>query len=343
MLGAIRILDANINRCAEGIRVIEDLVRFQFCREDLTKKLRDIRHFLRKSYAHLDERFILARNADEDVGKEISKKSDLDKKINLKQICNANFKRITEALRTIEEYSKIIGEYNLSKEVEDRRYEAYMIEKEVLNLFKVEIPMGLYGITGEEFAKGRTNVECVKEMIKAGIKIIQYREKNKSLREKFIEAKEIAKLCKEAGVIFIVNDHIDIALLVDADGVHIGQEDLPLVEVRKLLGSNKLIGLSTHSIDDATRAMKEDIDYIGAGPIFPTRTKDRAPVGLEYLEWVIKNVHIPYVAIGGIKEHNLDEILFKGAKWVSLVSEVVGANDIEAIGKRLNEKILGGR
>ncbi len=343
MLGTIRILDANVNRCAEGIRVIEDLVRFQFCREDLTKKLRDIRHFLRKSYAHLDDKFILARDADEDVGKEVSKKSNLDKKTDLKQICNANFKRITEALRTIEEYSKIIGEYDLSKEVESRRYESYMIEKEVLSLFKPEIPMGLYGITGEKFAKGRTNVECVKEMIKAGIKIIQYREKDKNLGEKLAEAKEIAKLCKEAGVLFIVNDHIDIAILVDADGVHVGQEDLPVVEVRRLIGPNKLIGLSTHSIEDATRAMELDIDYIGAGPIFPTTTKDRAAVGLEYLEWVVKNVDIPYIAIGGIKEHNLDEIVSRGAKWVSLVSEVVGADDIKDMGKRLNEKILGGR
>lgn len=341
MLGIIRILDANVNRACEGVRVIEDLVRFHFQKEELTENLRKLRHFLRVSYKDLDREFILARDSDEDIGREITKTSDLDKKSDLEQICNANFKRITEALRSIEEYSKIIGKYPLSKEIEAKRYDVYMIEKEVLSLFKKTLPQGLYGITGEKFANGRSNIDCVKAMVEAGIKVIQYREKDKNIRKKLLEAKEIRKITREAGVCFIVNDHIDIALAVDADGVHIGQEDMPVVEVRKLVG-NKIIGLSTHSVEDAKNAIKQGVDYIGVGPIFPTTTKDREAVGLEYLKWVSENIDIPYVAIGGIKEENLDKILEYKAKHIALVSDIVGAEDIAEKGRRVHNKILGG-
>lgn len=341
MLGIIRILDANVNRACEGIRAIEDLLRFHFQNENLTEQLRKLRHFLRTSYQDLDSDFILARDADEDVGKNITQNSTLDKKHNLKQICNANFKRVTEAFRSIEEYSKIIDRYPLSKEIESRRYEVYMLEKAVLSLFRRELPEGLYCITGEAFSKGRSNVDCVKEMINGGAKVIQYRDKEKTIGQKLNEAKQIAKLTKEAGVIFIVNDHIDIALAVNADGVHVGQDDMPIEEVRKLVG-NKIIGLSTHSVEDAKRAMNEDVDYIGVGPIFPTTTKDRASVGLEYLQWVEENADIPYVAIGGINNSNIDEILKHNAKHVALVSHIVGAENIGEEVKRIHTKITGG-
>ncbi len=101
---------------------------------------------------------------------------------------------------------------------------------------KKNIPLGLYGITAENFAKGKSNIECIREMIKGGIKIIQYRDKNKSIKEKAKEAKEIAKICKDSRVIFIVNDHVDIAMLVDADGVHVGQDDMDIRDVRKIIG-----------------------------------------------------------------------------------------------------------
>ncbi len=192
----------------------------------------------------------------------------------------------------------------------------------------MEIPLGLYGITAENFANGRSNVECVKEMIKGGIKIIQYREKYKSIKEKVKEAKEIARICKDSGVTFIVNDHIDIALLVDADGVHIGQDDMDIKDVRQILGDKKIIGVSTHAPLQAKKAVEEGADYLGVGPILKTTTKDTKPVGIEYLEFAVKNIEIPFVAIGGIKEHNLGSIVKTGAKRVCLVSEIVSASDI---------------
>lgn len=194
---------------------------------------------------------------------------------------------------------------------------------------RILIPAGIYGITGDNFSNGKTNLECVKEMIKGGIKVIQYRDKTKSIKEKIKEIKKIRNICHKNNVTFIVNDHIDIALLVNADGVHIGQDDMSVDDARKLLGNNKIIGLSTHSIEQGMRATSNpNVDYIGVGPIFPTTTKNTAPVGLEYLEYAINNFNIPIVAIGGIKENNIQEILKFNVKRVCLVSEIVGADDI---------------
>ena len=205
---------------------------------------------------------------------------------------------------------------------------------------RIIIPEGIYGITGDNFAHGKTNLECVKAMIEGGIKIIQYRDKTKSIKEKVKEAREIRELCKRNGVVFIVNDHVDIAILVDADGVHIGQDDMDPSDVRKLIGDNKIIGLSTHSEEQGMKAyLNPDVDYIGVGPIFPTTTKDTAPVGLGYLEYAVKNLHLPFTAIGGIKEHNLHEIISRGAKNVCLVSDIVGADNITEKVKELQKLI----
>lgn len=194
------------------------------------------------------------------------------------------------------------------------------------------LPAGLYGITAEKFSAGRNNIEVVRQMIGGGIKIIQYREKKaaKSSVEIFAECQAIREMTRAAGVTFIVNDHVDVAMLVGADGVHVGQDDLPVAEVRRLLGPDKIIGLSTHSPAQAEEAVRLGADYIGVGPIFATRTKDDvcAPVGFSYLEWVRDNISLPYVAIGGIKLHNIDEIVSRGARTICLVTEIVGAPDI---------------
>ena len=203
------------------------------------------------------------------------------------------------------------------------------------------LPTGLYGITAERFSKNRSNIEVVKEMIKSGIKIIQYREKRhlKKYNEILDECRFIRELTKKSGVIFIINDFVDIALLVDADGVHVGQEDLPVAAVRELLGPDKIIGLSTHSPEEAKAAQEQGADYIGVGPIFATQTKEDvcAPVGLTYLEHVVSNSSLPFVAIGGIKLHNIGQVISKGATSICLVTEIVGADDIEKTVHELHE------
>ncbi len=197
---------------------------------------------------------------------------------------------------------------------------------------------GLYCITGSDLTKGRGNIYSVKKMIEAGIKVIQYREKVLNYSEKVKEAKEIAYLCKKHDVCFIVNDHVDIALLVNADGVHIGQDDMSVADVRTLIGSDKIIGVSTHSEAQAQKAVSDGADYIGVGPIYETQTKDTSPVGLGYLDYAVNNIDIPFVAIGGIKENNIDIILEHGAKWVCIVSDVLGTEKIEEKIAKINQK-----
>jgi len=189
----------------------------------------------------------------------------------------------------------------------------------------------IYCITAEKFSKGRSNIQVVKEMLAAGIKLIQYREKEKPMLEQYKECLEIRNLTAEAGAIFIVNDHVDLALAVAADGVHLGQDDLPLEAVREITGDGFIIGLSTHSPQQAAEAVERGADYIGVGPIFTTFTKKGvcAPVGLEYLDYVAKNIEIPFVAIGGIKESNVGLVRQHGAECVCLVTEIVGADSIQ--------------
>ncbi len=195
----------------------------------------------------------------------------------------------------------------------------------------------IYCLTSEEHSKGRDNVDIVKQLIQADIKIIQFREKEKHMGEKYEQCLKIRGLTKEAGVFFIVNDNVDLAMLVGADGIHIGQEDLPIEAVRQLVGNDMVIGLSTHSKNQAEDAVKRGADYIGVGPIFQTHTKKDVcdPVGYTYLDHVVsKKINIPFVAIGGIKAHNVGEVVNHGASCVAMVTEIVGADDI---GKKIKE------
>lgn len=199
----------------------------------------------------------------------------------------------------------------------------------------------IYGITAEEYSLGRSNIEVVAHMIEAGIRVIQYREKDKSDRLKYEECLKIREMTRVAGVTFIVNDRPDLALLVGADGIHLGQDDLPPQEVREIVGGEMFIGLSTHSPAQAEAAVRLGVDYIGVGPIFATNTKKDvcAPVGLEYLDYVVKNIRLPFVALGGIKEHNIAEVYRRGARCIALVTEIVGARDIGAKVRALRKAI----
>ncbi|WP_207259788.1 thiamine phosphate synthase [Desulfovibrio sp. Huiquan2017] len=188
----------------------------------------------------------------------------------------------------------------------------------------------LYCLTAEKFSLGRSNVEVVRAMLDAGVKLVQYREKEKKAGAKLEECRAIREMTREAGAAFVVNDDIDIAILVGADGVHVGQEDLPVEEVRRLVGPDMAIGLSTHSPEQARDAIRRGADYIGVGPIFRTYTKDDVvdPVGFEYLDYVVAHHDIPFVAIGGIKAHNLGEVVRHGARCAALVTEIVGETNI---------------
>lgn len=211
--------------------------------------------------------------------------------------------------------------------------------KDLREIFQTDI----YAITGEEFSRGRSNIEVVEELLAAGIKIIQYREKSKDLRRQYQECLEIRRLTREAGAAFIVNDHVDLALMVAADGVHLGQDDLPPEAVRRLVGPEMVIGLSTHSPEQARAAFECGVDYIGVGPIFPTQTKSNVvdPVGLGYLDYVVQNIPLPFVAIGGIKEHNIRQVRRHGARCIAMVTEILEAEDLGAKVQALRTALEG--
>jgi thiamine-phosphate pyrophosphorylase len=215
--------------------------------------------------------------------------------------------------------------------MEDCRFSLYTLESELLSLFSRTLPPGIYGILGEKFSRGRSNIETAEEMAAGGVSIIQYREKteDKSFREIFRECRVIREITLDAKIPFIINDFVEIAVMVEADGIHQGQGDLPVEELRKHV-PHMMIGCSTHSPEQARKAVEDGADYIGVGPLFPTTTKEDVcdAVGLSYLEYVAGELNIPYVAIGGIKRENLGEVIKRGATTICLVTEILEAENI---------------
>jgi len=212
----------------------------------------------------------------------------------------------------------------------------------VIESMKNFLAGGIYAILSEEHSLGRSNLEVAEKLLNAGVRVIQYREKNKKSGAMLEECLALREMTQHHGATFIVNDHVDLALCCHADGVHVGQEDLPPAAVRKLLGPERIVGLSTHAPSQARAAQSSGVvDYIGVGPIFATKTKKDVcdPVGLDYLRYVAERIELPFVAIGGIKEHNIGQVRAMGARTVCLVTEIVGAQDIEATVHALSDAL----
>ena len=187
-------------------------------------------------------------------------------------------------------------------------------------------------ITDRELRRGLSHVDIAAQAVEGGASMIQLRDKVAGPRQLLREARQIAQLCRERGVCFIVNDRLDLALAVDADGVHLGQDDLPPRNARALLGASRNLGVSTHSLEQALRAAEQGADYVGIGPIFATATKATGyePVGCDTIRQLRARIDIPIVAIGGIKLSNVGEVIQSGAAGVAVISEIVGVDDITA-------------
>jgi thiamine-phosphate pyrophosphorylase len=207
--------------------------------------------------------------------------------------------------------------------------------KEILN------DIDLYFITDSRLT-GRTVLEDVGSAIRAGVKIIQYREKDLTTREMIDEAGKIGRLCRENDVLFIINDRVDIALAVDTDGVHLGNEDMPYEAARRILGNMKIIGLTVHDVGEAIEAERIGADYIGISPIFETTTKPDAgtPAGIDLIKYIKKTVKIPFVAIGGINQDNIKSVLEAGARSIAVISAIVTKDDVEKECKKFREVII---
>lgn len=310
-----RILDANQNRCVEGLRVIEEYLRFIKDDGDFASEVRFMRHFIRKK---LSQRWVMGRNSSRDVGKTVSKHSQLDNKSTLIQIIRANSSRVSESLRVIEEYLKLIDQYDLSKEIESKRFEFYTIEKRLLEEFYVS---GLYALTAEGSKEEILNQVSI--FIKHEVKWIQYRDKKRSYDEVLEIAKCVVDMTKGTRSRVIINDHVSIAMKVGAHGVHVGQGDLSVGDVRQM-NKGMFVGVSTHNAVQFLKAVDDKPDYIALGPIFETKTKDNPEQcdGLSFAEFARKITDIPLVAIGGIDEGNLHKVKEVGVDAFAMTASI---------------------
>ncbi|MBI1746968.1 MAG: thiamine phosphate synthase [Acidobacteria bacterium] len=188
----------------------------------------------------------------------------------------------------------------------------------------------LYAITDRKLSARATHLEIVKELIRGGAEFIQVREKGLDALSLYQQIRTVMAYARPRGVIIIINDRVDLAMATDADGVHLGQDDLPVPAARRLLGPTKIIGLSTHSLAQALRAEQEPVDYIAMGPIFPTKTKESSnpPVGTAIIKKLSSRLSKPIVGIGGINLRNAAEVLAAGAQSVALISDLATAGNI---------------
>ncbi len=198
----------------------------------------------------------------------------------------------------------------------------------------------VYPVTCEGLSQGRSNLQVLEAVIQGGSNIIQLREKDYPKKDLYNLALKFKEITSRAGVLLIINDHVDIALGVEADGVHLGQEDLP-VQVARKLAPELLIGASTHSLEQALQAEKNGADYINIGPIFSTKTKEGMgrSLGPEAISEISPQIKVPFTVMGGINEDNIEQVLAKGARRVAMVTAITKAADIAAKVKSLKEKI----
>ncbi len=343
----LRILDANLNRIGEGLRLLEDISRFILNDPDLSEQLKSLRHELLPRDRGLQEKLLSARRADEDVGAYLEVDGEGERS-DAAGLVSANSRRVQQSLRVLEEITKTPGQ-DLGfdwKKLKRARFTIYELEQRILSKLsrqdKTKRIAGLYLILDTEALGGRSGVEIARQAIQGGARAIQLRDKIRSKRELTPLAQEIKRVCAECDVLFIVNDHLDIALASDADGLHVGQDDLPLSIARGLLPADKIIGCSTATLDEAVRAQEQGADYIGVGAIFPSPSKPGTRLaGLETLRQVKDKVSIPVVAIGGINADNVAGVVNAGADAAVVVSAVLAASDVREASKRLVTRIGG--
>ncbi|HHW15472.1 MAG TPA: thiamine phosphate synthase [Firmicutes bacterium] len=340
-----RVLDANANRAREGLRVVEEVARFALSRGDLTQAVKRCRHQLAQALEVLEGGLLLeAREAGDDVGAGTLLASE-ERRENWTGLVAANLKRVQEAARVLEEYAKLAGKPG--EPFKEVRFTAYALEKEMGRALEAwrKAPVvrswHVYVVTGEKFSLGRPTAEVVRQALAGGADVIQLREKDWATKDLVRSGLELRRLTREAGAALIVNDRIDVALAVEADGAHIGQKDMPASLARQILGPRRILGISAETVEEAVQAERDGADYLGLGPIFPTTTKTDtgAPGGLELIRKVRARVKIPIVAIGGIKGHNAAAVISAGADSVAVVTEVVGAEDIAAAARALREAV----
>lgn len=206
----------------------------------------------------------------------------------------------------------------------------------------------VYLVTQRSLSNGRDTREIVQSTIDGGVDVVQLREKDRSARKRYELGRDLRGMTREADIPLIVNDRVDIAQAIEADGVHLGDEDLPVAVARELLGEDAIIGRSVSFVEDAREAERAGADYLGVGAIYATGTKDdidddEYAIGLDRLESIAEAVDIPVVGIGGVDADNADEVAATGADGVAVITAITGADDPEDATRALREAVRSGR
>jgi thiamine-phosphate pyrophosphorylase len=322
-------MDANANRAREATRVMEDAARFLLDDAKLSGKLKNLRHDLAAALAKLAPLtggLEIHRDTPRDVGTSISTAGERSRG-SARDVVVAAGKRLSEAMRCLEEYGKAYSAA-AAQQLETLRYRGYELEKQLhekLGAIRGRQWRLCVIITGS-LCEHQNWFDVARAAVDAGADCIQLREKHLSDRHLLARIDRLTNEEVQRRFSVIVNDRPDIAVVGEADGVHLGADDLPAKRVRRLLGPERIIGISTHSLAEARRAVVGGADYCGVGAIFPTTTKPRRPSGLAYLrQFVAKYPHMPHLAIGGITPDNVSQVMDAGAKGIAVSSIVCGA------------------
>jgi thiamine-phosphate pyrophosphorylase len=340
---ALRILDAAANRGREGLRVVEDFVRFRLNDAHLSGLLKSLRHDLSDALSRLGSAsWHRLRDTPGDVGTAVETLREFVRG-SLEDVVLANCKRVEESLRSLEEYGKLV-DAGPSAAIERLRYQFYTIEQTVLTAISSRTRLDecrLYLLVSE--------VDCphglertVRDALAGGVDVIQLREKGTDGARFLSLARQVRLWTREAGALLVVNDRPDVAVLSDADGVHVGQEDLSCRDARRIVGAERLVGVSTHSIEQARQAVLDGADYIGVGPVFASQTKQfNEFAGLDYVREAAAEISLPWFAIGGIDTTNVADVVGVGAARVAVSRAVCMANDVHLAAKALSGGLVG--
>lgn len=336
-----RILDANLNRAREALRVMEEYARFVLDDALLTKDLKHLRHQLAEAIpSFISDQLIYHRDIVRDVGKEVTIASEVDR-AELSSVVIAAGKRLSEALRTIEEYGKII-DVQFAASIEAIRYQGYELERRLAFTIQTDKKfqnIRLYVILTEAYCNNDW-FETAQAALRGGVDCLQLREKTLSDRELIDRAKKLVKLCHDNDALFIVNDRPDIVAIVHADGVHLGQDDVSVEDARRILPDTAIVGVSTHTNEQFTSAVRSAADYIAVGPIYATDSKPQDHIaGLKMLRIARNDTSLPLVAIGGIAQEKISTILSVAECTICMCAAVISQSDVESACKNIRKTI----
>ncbi len=328
--GAVyRILDANLDRAREGLRIIEDWCRFGLNNSTQTEHLKHLRQTLAQWHA---PELRLARDTPGDPGTDLTHAQEAER-ASITAVLQANLCRVQEALRVLEEYGKLYrGDFAAA--CKTMRYQVYTLESELMGGHRrQQLRQALTYLVTSPCDRLLPIVEAA---LQGGIALVQYRDKHTDDCLRLELAQKLKDLCHRYGALFLVNDRVDLALAVEADGVHLGQTDLPIATARQLLGQQRIIGRSTTNPEEMQRAIAAGADYIGVGPVYSTPTKpDKAAAGLDYVRYAAEHATVPWYAIGGINPDTLTEVLQAGAERVAVVRALIEAENPTLIAQYL--------